>query len=275
MKGNMIMILLLLVFIVIVYLYFGNITEQFSSPSQTSLTQQSAGTSKLFNWPSIKKLGTYTRSCPSTEEETTTTTVPESTPAACNCTCTQEATSGCANCDITLHPDIDKYVLKSSVPPCPDLRNYALKSSLKPDVDMSKYILKSEMEACPKPVDLSDYVHKNSIPACPPQPSCPICPQLIGSETNGESEEKGSEEETSNGESSNSETTSEYSSVMETAINSNNSNDLAYNSLCGSEMEACDLGSGAYASYNVKPITTVPVDNMNPKSNYPLQRIGF
>jgi len=155
------------------------------------------------------------------------------------------------------------------------LRNYALKSSLKPDVDMSKYILKSEMEACPTPVDLSTIiVHKNSIPACPPVPNCPI---LIGNnnlsdETSSETEnnsEEGSSESTSG------ETSAEHSSVMETAINSNNSNDLAYNSLCGSEMEACDLGSGAYASYGVRPITTVPVDNMNPKSNYPLQRIGF
>ena len=64
---------------------------------------------------------------------------------------------------------------------------------------------------------------------------------------------------------------------MNTALTNgeSNSNDLTYNSLCGSEMEACNLGTGTYASYsqNVKPITTVPVDGINPKTNYPLQRI--
>ena len=129
------------------------------------------------------------------------------------------------------------------------------------------------MEACPKPVDLSDYVHKNSIPACPPIPRCPI---LIGNDDlSGESEEKGQEEHQEEEEERGRAGDDTPASVMETAINSGNSNDLAYNSLCGSEMEGCDLGSGVYASYNVKPITTVPVDNMNPKTNYPLQKIGF
>lgn len=38
----------------------------------------------------------------------------------------------CHSCDITLNKDIDKYVLKSSIPPCPDMSKYALKSELQP-----------------------------------------------------------------------------------------------------------------------------------------------
>lgn len=56
----------------------------------------------------------------------------------------------CKKCDITQHKDFDKYVLKSSVPPCPDMSKYALKSMIPPQPDMSKYILKSEVPSCPK-----------------------------------------------------------------------------------------------------------------------------
>lgn len=52
----------------------------------------------------------------------------------------------CNSCEITNHPEIDKYVLKSSVPPCPD---------------MSKYMKKTEAKPGPKM-------------ACP---ACPICPK--------------------------------------------------------------------------------------------------
>lgn len=277
---KVIMLLLLIVFLVIIYLYFGNAIENFTSPSQTSLVQQSSGTSRLYNWPILNKLKTYTRRCPSTQEESSsdpscpqpeTTSCPS--PAEENMCCPQQEFIGdCAGCDITKHPDIDQYVTKSSVPPCPDLRNYALKSDMSPDIDMSKYMLKSEVEACPPKTNLSDYVHKNSIPACPPVPKCPVCPVLSSSESNNSSEEEAfnrtvTETSELNGEDS--------SGAMNTTLNNGESNDLTYHSLCGSEMEACNLGSGVYASYsqNVKPITTVPVDGLNPKTNYPLQRI--
>ncbi len=74
----------------------------------------------------------------------------------------------CYTCDILQHPDIDKYVLKSSVPPCP------------PKVDLNNYIKKSEIPACPK-VDLSNYVKKSEIPAqkeCPIIQKCPVCPEI-------------------------------------------------------------------------------------------------
>ena len=60
-------------------------------------------------------------------------------------------------------PDLSRYVLKSSIPPCPILP------------DMSNYILKSEIPVCPPLPDMSKYVLKSSIP---PQTQCPPCPQL-------------------------------------------------------------------------------------------------
>ena len=70
-------------------------------------------------------------------------------------------------------PDMNKYVLKTTIPPCPVLP------------DMSNYILKSE---CPPVPDLSNYVLKSSIPKQGPvildcskcqKPSgeCPPCPR--------------------------------------------------------------------------------------------------
>lgn len=84
------------------------------------------------------------------------------------------------HCPIWEHPDIDKYVLKSSVPPCPDVSKFAKKSDLCPCVDMKDYIKKSEIPACPKLPDMRDYVLKSEVPACPDVtcPKCPICPSI-------------------------------------------------------------------------------------------------
>jgi hypothetical protein len=51
----------------------------------------------------------------------------------------------CSRCDITQNKDIDKYVLKSSVPPCPDMSQFATKNMLQPDVDLDNYVLKSDL----------------------------------------------------------------------------------------------------------------------------------
>lgn len=71
-------------------------------------------------------------------------------------------------------PDLSKYVLKSSIPPCPKCP------------DMSKYILKSEIPPPLKCPDMDKFVLKSSIPPCPqcqPCPEikcgdCPKCPQI-------------------------------------------------------------------------------------------------
>ena len=82
----------------------------------------------------------------------------------------------CRNCDITLNKDIDKYVLKSSVPPPVDMEDFARKNMVCPQINMDDYILKSEVPACPK-VDMSQYILKSDIPACPDIPQCPKCPK--------------------------------------------------------------------------------------------------
>jgi hypothetical protein len=79
-------------------------------------------------------------------------------------------------CPITLHPDITKYVLKSSIPPCPDMNDYVLKSEMPPNVNLDKYILKSEIPPCPRCPNLRDYIKKSEIPSCPPRVKCPVCP---------------------------------------------------------------------------------------------------
>ena len=79
-------------------------------------------------------------------------------------------------------PNMSKYVLKSSIPPCPavpDLSNYILKSECPPVPDLSNYVLKSSIpkqnpvildcSKCQKP--------KGECPPCP-RPRCPdvVCP---------------------------------------------------------------------------------------------------
>lgn len=68
--------------------------------------------------------------------------------------------NSCQTCDITQNKDIDKYVLKSSVPPCPD---------------MSQYMKKSSMLA-QDPTQGGKYVRKEDCPKCPVCPICPKCP---------------------------------------------------------------------------------------------------
>ena len=81
----------------------------------------------------------------------------------------------CRKCDITQNKDIDKYVLKNSIPPCPDMSKYATKNMINYTPDLNKYILKSEIPSCPK-INMHDYIKKSEIPACPTCPICPECP---------------------------------------------------------------------------------------------------
>ena len=81
----------------------------------------------------------------------------------------------CRRCDITMNNNINKYVLKNSVPPCPDMSDYATKNMINYTPDLNKYILKSEIKPCDK-VNISDYIKKSEIPACPNCPICPTCP---------------------------------------------------------------------------------------------------
>ena len=85
----------------------------------------------------------------------------------------------CGNCDAYKCKNIDRYVLKSSVPACPDMSEYALKSMVKPCPDLKNYVLKNEIPPCPEQPDLTKYVLKSQVPACPTPvvcPDCPVCP---------------------------------------------------------------------------------------------------
>ena len=87
-------------------------------------------------------------------------------------------------------PDMSKYVLKSSVPPCPalpDMRNYILKSECPPVPDLSNYVLKSSIpkqqpvildcSKCQKPKGECPPCPRARCPevVCPAAPSCPTC----------------------------------------------------------------------------------------------------
>ena len=101
------------------------------------------------------------------------------------------SSSDCSKCNATRCKNIDKYVLKSSVPPCPDLNNYILKSEIPPFPNMNDYIRKNEIPSCPSCPNMCDYIPKNKIPVCPTCPDlndymlkskipvcekCPTCP---------------------------------------------------------------------------------------------------
>ena len=102
-----------------------------------------------------------------------------------------ESSGDCSKCNATQCKNIDKYVLKSSVPPCPDLSNYILKSEIPSSPDMNNYISKNEIPSCPTCPNMNDYIPKNQIPVCPTCPDmnnymlkskipvcekCPTCP---------------------------------------------------------------------------------------------------
>jgi hypothetical protein len=87
----------------------------------------------------------------------------------------QHKNNTCSMCDITMNKDIDKYVLKSSVPACPDMGEFVTKNMMNANPDLSDYILKSEIKSCEK-VNLTNYILKSQIPACPTCPICPECP---------------------------------------------------------------------------------------------------
>jgi len=100
---------------------------------------------------------------------------PRKTPEPCDKLPKNYPEELCNKCDITQNKDINKYVLKNSIPPCPDMSNYATKNMINYTPDLNKYILKSEIPSCPK-INMHDYIKKSEIPACPTCPTCPECP---------------------------------------------------------------------------------------------------
>ena len=99
--------------------------------------------------------------------------------SACS-SCCQASPCGCFNprplcpaCPPCREPDMSKYVLKSTIPPCPplpDLRQYILKTEVPPVPDLANYVLKSSIPK-PQPV-LLDCSKCNK-----PKGDCPPCPR--------------------------------------------------------------------------------------------------
>jgi len=79
-------------------------------------------------------------------------------------------------------PDMSKWILKTSVPPCPpvpDMSRYMLKTECPPQPDMSKYVLKSSVPKCPPCISTCSKPCKiGECPPCP-RPRCPTvqCPE--------------------------------------------------------------------------------------------------
>jgi hypothetical protein len=93
-------------------------------------------------------------------------------------------------CPECKQPNMSKYVLKSSIPPCPacpDLSNYILKSECPPVPDLSNYVLKSSIpkqnpvildcSKCQKPKGECPPCPRARCPEvkCPPATKCPAC----------------------------------------------------------------------------------------------------
>lgn len=92
------------------------------------------------------------------------------------CGCGAAARVTCPPCR---EPDLSKYVLKSTIPPCPtlpDLSQYMLKSECPPVPDLSKYVLKSSIPK-PQPIIVDSSACKNMAGECPPCPR-PRCPEV-------------------------------------------------------------------------------------------------
>jgi hypothetical protein len=103
---------------------------------------------------------------------------------ATNCACTPKGMARliCPPCKT---PDLSKYVLKSSIPPCPaapDMTNYMLKTECPPVPDLSKYVLKASIPK-QQPVIIDNSACKKDAGECPPcpRPRCPTvtCPPQV------------------------------------------------------------------------------------------------
>lgn len=97
----------------------------------------------------------------------------------CSCDNPKPRRPICPACPECKQPDMSKYVLKSSIPPCPavpDMSNYILKSECPPVPDLSNYVLKSSIPK-QQPVVLDCSKCQKPKGECPPCPR-PRCPEV-------------------------------------------------------------------------------------------------
>ncbi len=205
MSDLIIWIVLIFVFLIIIGLYISEftplnlnekekilklnyLTENFT-PDISSSNEQAEGASEMYHWGLPDNTVYHPENTPKPPkcEHKCDVQCPRECPLRCPLPsplppvpqCREEPkksnNESCSNCDITKNKDIDKYVLKSSVPPCPDMSEFITKNMMNANPDLSDYILKSEVQPCEK-VDYSKYILKSQIPPCPTCPLCPECP---------------------------------------------------------------------------------------------------
>jgi len=193
MSDTIIWMLLFFIFIIIIGLYLSDSTpldltekenilnesiENFAPAISTSV-DQSEGTSELYGWD-VPENKNYTEPPPACETPPPPKRCTVTPPSCPEQSCVPRPNVNnlndvCNRCDITVNKDIDKYVLKSSVPACPDTSKYITKNMMNSNPDLNDYILKSEIKPCDK-IDISKYILKSEIPSCPQCPVCPECP---------------------------------------------------------------------------------------------------
>lgn len=79
-----------------------------------------------------------------------------------------------SSCPIKYHPQRDKYILKSEIPPMPNMEDYVLKSAIPPAECPPE-------KECPPHPDMNLYIHKDNVPqpkSCAKCPTCPTCPVM-------------------------------------------------------------------------------------------------
>ena len=172
-------IILLVTIFALLILVYGQSFEGFANPDISSAEDVGDGASEYYNWgykevsPDMEETVPHTRHvCPRCKKPCYI-PVPyrrKSYPCPyCKTTINIKNNfffikeGDCNKCDITQNKNIDKYVLKSSVPACPDMSQYVKKSQMNPSG-------KTRPADCPK---------------CPICPICPKCPTTNGGRNGG------------------------------------------------------------------------------------------
>lgn len=159
---------ILLIFSLTYVVYFFKNVEHYDNKKKSSTYSQKEGSSKYYGWGLADLSKPKPKRKPIPSNPIPFPPIPDSGGSImcpkCNTVVINDYRQGCNTCDISKHPGISNYVLKSSIPPQPDMDNYILKKLLPPMPDMSKYILKSDIPPCDCNVDMSEYVHKSHIP---------------------------------------------------------------------------------------------------------------
>ena len=93
--------------------------------------------------------------------------------------CQEKSRPVCPPAPPCREPDLSKYVLKTTVPPCPtcpDMTNYMLKTECPPTPDLSRYVLRSSIPK-QQPIIIDSSACKGNGGECPPCPR-PRCPEV-------------------------------------------------------------------------------------------------